>query len=123
MQLTEDFNTATYQIQSATDNRITINGTAHECSLIISQNKLIVPWGPSDVTTLTDEALLALLTCKPDIILLGTGKKSIILSHQKLAVLLERQFHVECMNTAAACRTYTVLSAENRNVVAGLLLE
>jgi len=63
-----------------------------------------------------------LLETEPDIILLGTGEKSLILPDKKLAVLLDKQFHVECMNTAAACRTYTILSAENRRVTAGLLL-
>lgn len=122
MQLTEDQNESIYQIQSIQPRKIVINGQAHTESLIISPNTLITHWGPKDAASLTDADLLKLLACKPDIILLGTGDKSVILPSNRLAVLLEKQFHVECMNTAAACRTFTILSSENRNVVAGLIL-
>ena len=70
----------------------------------------------------TDDDLKQLLETKPDIILLGTGEKSVILPATKIAVLLEKQYHVECMNSVAACRTYTILIAEGRKVVAGLII-
>lgn len=122
MLLTEDNNDALYQIKSILPGKININGETYTHSLIVSRDKLITDWNPNSIDTLTDDDLLLLLTLKPDIIVLGTGEKSIILPAKKLACLLEKKFHVECMNTAAACRTYMVLSAEGRNVVAGLLL-
>lgn len=122
MIISEDQNSATYQIQSVSPEKIVVNNTPYSTSLIISPNQLITDWQPKNTEMITDDDLLKLLECKPDIILLGTGEKSFILPNKKLMVLLEKQFHVECMSTPAACRTYTILSAENRNVVAGLIL-
>ncbi len=114
MILSEDHSNATYQIQSILPGKIVINGDTYTNSLIISPERLITDWNPDN--------LLLILELKPDIILLGTGEHSIIYPTKKLACLLEKKFHAECMNTAAACRTYTILIAEGRNVAAGLLL-
>jgi uncharacterized protein len=122
MLLTQDHSDAQYQITSFSPGKIGINDKTYTSSVIISLNQLIDNWRPRNVDMITDDDLLLLLALKPDIILLGTGEKSIMLPAKKLACLLEKNFYVECMNTAAACRTYTVLAAEGRNVVAGLLL-
>jgi uncharacterized protein len=122
MILSEDHSDATYQIKSISPGKIIINNETYTNSVIISPNKLITPWAPTSIETLTDEDLLLFLDLKPEIILLGTGEKSIIPSPQKLACLLEKQFHIECMNTRAACSTYTVLISEGRKVAAGLIL-
>ena len=122
MILSEDHSNAHYQIQSISPGKIRINKETHTRSLIISPNKLISNWKPTSVELITDDDLLLLLINNPEIILLGTGERSIILPANKLAILLEKQHHIECMNTASACRTFTVLVAEGRNVVAGLII-
>ena len=122
MVLTEDNNNATYQIQSVSNQSIRVNNETYTHSLIISPDKLIPNWKPTSLDTLTDADLLLILDFKPEIILLGTGERSIIPPAKKLACLIEKQFQIECMNTAAACRTYTILTAEGRKVVAGLML-
>lgn len=122
MVLSEDHSDAHYQIQSIAFGKIRINEETYVHSLIISPNKLIPDWKPTSVESITDDDLLLLLVDNPDIILLGTGEKSTILPAKKLAILLEKQYHIECMNTAAACRTYTILAAEGRKVVAGLII-
>lgn len=122
MQLTQDENNAQYQIQAVSEAGITINKKTYSESLIISPNRLITQWGPKSYEDLTDAYLLQLIETQPEIILLGTGSASKILSDEKMAVLLKKQYQLECMSTPAACRTYTILSAENRHVVAGLIL-
>jgi uncharacterized protein len=122
MVLSEDHSDARYQIQSIASGKICINKETYTHSLIISPNKLIPDWKPISAESITDDDLLLLMVDNPDIILLGTGEKSTILPAKKLAILLEKQYHVECMNTAAACRTYTILAAEGRKVVAGLII-
>lgn len=121
--LTEDNNNAAYQIQSYNNHEITINGTTYPESLIISTKKLVTNWTQNVATSLQPNDLMAFLSLSPEIILIGTGKKSIILSPEILAPLIERHYNVECMSTEAACRTYAVLSAEGRNVAAGLIIE
>ncbi|MCX7121164.1 MAG: MTH938/NDUFAF3 family protein [Gammaproteobacteria bacterium] len=122
MVLTQDNSNATYQIQSITAHNIKINNEIYTHSLIVSPEKLMPNWKPQSIEAITDEDLLLFLDFKPDIILLGTGINRVIPRAKKLACLLEKQFHIECMNTAAACRTYTVLISEGRKVTAGLII-
>lgn len=56
-----------------------------------------------------------------EVILLGTGAKMAFLPPKLRARLKERGLNVDCMDTAAACRTYNVLMAEGRLVAAALL--
>lgn len=122
MVLTEDNSDAHYQIKSISRGKIQINNETYHHNLIISPNTLKLNWAPKTAADITDADLLLLLETKPEVILIGTGERSIILPAKKIAVLLEKQYHVECMNTAAACRTYTILAAEGRKVTAGLIL-
>lgn len=122
MILSEDHSNATYQIKSISPGKIVINNEIYTNSVIISAEKLISPWAPKNINELTDTDLLQLLELKPEIILIGTGERSVILPAKKLSPLLKKQFHVECMNTKAACRTYTILISEGRKIVAGLII-
>lgn len=122
MVLTEDNNDARYQIKSIASGKIKINDETYTNSVIITPNTLTLNWPPHSADQITDADLLLLLETQPEVILIGTGERSVILPAKKIAVLLEKQYHVECMNTAAACRTYTILAAEGRKVAAGLIL-
>lgn len=120
--LSEDQNNAAYQINSFEPGKIVINKEVLTHSVIISPNQLIKNWHPKTVDEMSENDLLQILALKPDIILIGTGEKSMVLPAKKLAPLLQKQFHAECMSTQAACRTYMILSAEGRNCVAGLMV-
>jgi len=122
MVLMQDDNLAQFQIQAYAEGSIVVNGQKYTKSLIISPNQLITDWPVTDIRQITTEQLTALWVEGAEIILLGTGPKSVILSDEILAPLLEKHYNVECMNTGAACRTYTALSAEGRKVVAGLII-
>src|SRR3990167_195512 len=116
MILNEDRNNAHYQIQSFSPGKLIVNNELYTTSVIITPSQLIQNWSPRNIDHITDDDFKPFLSLQPKIILLGTGDRSKILPAQKLALLLEKQFHVECMNTAAACRTYMALSAEGRNL-------
>ena len=63
------------------------------------------------------------LTLKPEILLLGTGAQ-LRFPHPRLyRQLIAAGIGMECMDTAAACRTYNILMGEDRKVVAGILLD
>ncbi|MCS4532903.1 Mth938-like domain-containing protein [Neisseria montereyensis] len=56
----------------------------------------------------------------PEVILVGTGEKQVFL-HPKIAVALAAKgIGLECMSTAAACRTFMILQSEGRRVWAWL---
>ena len=60
---------------------------------------------------------------QPEVLLIGTGARQHMLERDILAPLLRSGIGVECMSTPAAARTYNVLMAEGRRVIAALLTE
>lgn len=60
---------------------------------------------------------------KPEVLLVGMGARQRMLDHKVIAPLLRAGVGVECMTTEAAARTYNILMAEGRQVIAALLPE
>ncbi|MDP3743216.1 MAG: Mth938-like domain-containing protein [Methylotenera sp.] len=114
-------------ITGITDDAILINHRPYTTCLIVMPNTLITDWQSNTATQLSFKTLTAddfekIAALKPEVVLLGTGKTHRFL-HPKLSVALTQQgVAVECMTTAAACRTYNILMSEGRNVAAALLL-
>ena len=72
-------------------------------------------------TALTIEDLAPALALAPTILLLGTGTDRFLPDVELMAALAARRVGLEIMSTPAACRTFNVLLAEQRRVVAALL--
>ena len=123
MILTQDTGTGKYQIRAYDPGAITINETVYRSSLIISPNELITNWVPESLAALTDEHFAPILALQPEIVIIGTGLHFTMPPPQQLAPLYLEKYGVECMDTGAACRTYTVLASEGRNVVAALIIK
>lgn len=69
----------------------------------------------------SDESGPTLVGERPEVLLVGTGDRHVMLSREVLDPLLRAGIGVECMSTPAAARTYNVLMAEGRLVIAALL--
>ncbi len=78
--------------------------------------------GSQNIDELTADSLSMIAALKPDVVLIGTGSSHIIISAQIFGDLINQGIGVEVMETRAACRTFNALSAENRNVVAALII-
>lgn len=91
-------------------------------SVIIMQHTLITDWPPQDIQALRAEHLNAILSLRPDILLIGTGERLIFPEANTYAELINQGIGVEVMNTPAACRTYNALASEHRRVAAALFL-
>ena len=61
------------------------------------------------------------LALEPDLVIFGSGARLRFISAALYRCLIEARVGFETMDTAAACRTYNVLAAEGRSVVAALL--
>ena len=109
MLLTEDNNSSHFQIRDYQPGKITINDTTYKSSLIITPSTIITHWGPKTVDDISPEFLQPLIEINPNIILLGTGERFIILPQQQLAPLYQAGFSVDIMSTGAACRTFIAL--------------
>lgn len=123
MSLTLDNNSATYQIRAFKIGSIQVNETVYTNSLIVAPDKLITDWRPQQVSELKQEDFTAVLTLKPAIFIIGTGATLTFPPIELYGELINHGIGVEVMDTSAACRTYNVLSAEGRNVMAALLLK
>ena len=60
---------------------------------------------------------------RPEVLLIGMGSSQRMVDHPIIAPLLRIGIGVECMTTQAAARTYNILMAEGRQVIAALLPE
>jgi len=90
-------------------------------SFIVSPRHLLRDWAPTDIDNLLADHLSAIIELQPELVLLGTGPQLKFPAHSTLADIHRQRIGVEIMDTAAACRTYNILMAEGRFVVAGLI--
>lgn len=92
-------------------------------SLIVTADTLIERWRPSRMDDLQPTDLEPLLRLAPEVLLIGSGARQAFPQRATLAALYAARIGFEIMDTGAACRTYNVLVAEGRKVVAALILE
>jgi uncharacterized protein len=102
---------------------VRINGRPYTDSIVLPWRGEVRAWPCNDVAALTAEHFAQLLAHEPELLIFGSGARIRFVAPALLRALIERGIGVETMDTAAACRTYNVLAAEGRAVVAALLLE
>ena len=98
-----------------------INDRIYDHSLVITATSLR-RWEVADAALLTAADLRVLLTEEPEVVVLGTGERQRFPPRAVRHALLDAGVGLEIMSTAAAARTYNVLVAEDRRVVAALIL-
>lgn len=123
MTLTLDDNHATYQIKAFTPGQIQVNQQILTHSIIISPVKLIEHWAPQHISELTKENLRDAANLEPAILIIGTGENLQFPNIEIYGDLINEGIGVEIMTTSSACHTYNILTAENRNVVAALIIK
>jgi uncharacterized protein len=103
--------------------RITVGDQQYAHSLILSPGRAITAWRPRHTDDLSPADFAVVVALQPDIMLLGTGGRLKFPATPVTVDLLQAGIGVEVMDTAAACRTYNILLAEQRRVVAALLID
>ena len=91
-------------------------------SAIILPELLIKNWAPQKITELRREDVQRLANLRPELVIIGTGKRLLWPERALLTPLMEAGIGYEIMDTAAACRTYNILSYEGRVVAAALMM-
>ena len=109
-------------IQRHENGAVTIGGQRYEKSLIVFPDKIVSDWPVDSLESLRMDNLKSIISAKPEVFLLGTGKTQIFPSMELMAELARNKRSVDVMDTAAACRTYNVLVSEFRQVVVALIL-
>lgn len=112
----------TLTIQNVSLGVITINGKPYSETVAITPEEILPGWDAKPVEELVDTDFERLLQASPELVLLGTGRNNLFPPRQLMFAFARRGIGLECMDTAAAARTFNVLAAEGRQVVALLYL-
>ena len=101
---------------------VEINQVRHTRSLIVLPGLLVTDWQVAGFDSLAETDFGQLAQLAPEIVLLGTGPTHRFVHPRLNRPLIEAGIGLECMHTAAACRTYNILMAEGRHVAAALII-
>jgi uncharacterized protein len=111
-----------YLITAYSESYIEVNKQRHAGSLILMPQELILDWDVKSFSDLIEKHLSEIAEFNTEVVLLGTGEKHQFLHPKIYQSLTVKGIPIECMTTAAACRTYNILMSEDRNVLAALIL-
>ncbi|MCF6282551.1 MAG: Mth938-like domain-containing protein [Candidatus Polarisedimenticolaceae bacterium] len=109
-------------IQAYDDGQVTVMGKIFTDNIIVLAKQTIEGWTEQSANALDQAAIDTLLALDVEILILGTGKQQIFPTPSLFAALANKGIGIEVMTTAAACRTYNILLAEERPVAAALLV-
>ena len=102
---------------------VAINGVEHTQSVIVPWVGEVLRWDVANFDALNLEHFQRLAALKPELVIFGSGARLRFVKPALLKPLFDARIGVETMDSAAACRTYNVLLAESRAVVAALIFE
>ena len=108
-------------IRSIGDEGIRVGDDYFKDPFILSGQRIIPEWSASSIEEINETNLQVVFDLQPEVILIGTGKTQVFLPPAIQAHFFRRNIGFEVMKTDAACRTFNVLAAEGRHVVAALL--
>ncbi|MFY9261873.1 MAG: Mth938-like domain-containing protein [Gallionella sp.] len=101
---------------------VMVNRQRFSNSIVVQAQTVHEDWNVTDFTQLTAAHFDYFLPLKPDVLLIGTGAEQHFPHPRLYRQLADANIAVEFMDTPAACRTYNILVAEGRKVIAGILL-
>ncbi len=102
------------------DDFVAINQQQYRHPLLVTATTL-QEWDVTDFDALTPDHFAALLQHQPEVVLLGTGQRQRFPHPRLWAALAEARIGFEVMTTPAVCRTFNILSSEDRKVLAVIL--
>jgi uncharacterized protein len=102
---------------------VQVNGQRHESSLVVLPEGEPAAWEVAAFSALSADHFEALASQRPELVILGTGKRLCFPPPALYEALILAGIGLEVMDTGAACRTYNILAAEGRRVSAALIVE
>ena len=92
-------------------------------NLLVTPERIVTAWAPGGFEALSEPDFAAIAALEPEVALLGTGATLRFPNARLTRPLIEAGIGLEVMDTPAACRTFNILAAEGRRVVAAVLLD
>ena len=100
---------------------VAINRVRHEKHIVVTAER-VTEWNISGFETLGVAQFEPLLALKPEIVILGTGATLRFPGPEVTRLAAAAGIGLEVMDSKAACRTYNILIAEGRKVLAAILV-
>ena len=122
MPLAEDNVTSRYRITAYSSDSVTINEVIYRNSLVLSASEIHSPWTVSSLDQIDADSLEPVTRLNPEVVLLGTGEKQCFPDAKIFGLFGQQGIGLEVMDNGALCRTFNILVAEDRVVVAAILL-
>lgn len=101
---------------------VAVGSRRYESSVIVSADA-VTSWQVGNFERLTAADFGFVAALKPEIVIFGTGTAQRFPSRELTRTLAATGTGLEVMDSRAACRTYNILAAESRKVVAAILVE
>ena len=102
---------------------VIVGGIEHRDSVLVPWKGEVRPWSVERFEALDEASFEPVLAMSPELVIFGSGGRLRFPPPALLRALMARRIGFETMDTPAACRTYNVLLAEGRAVVAALIFE
>ncbi len=98
-----------------------ISGKVHQGSQLVWTDRPPVAWSIGHINELSAELINEMDLRDVTTLLIGTGENIVFPADEILVQLHQASVGVEIMDTPAACRTYNILTSEDRQVAAALI--
>jgi len=102
---------------------VKINGVSYNKSVAVMPDEIQSNWNVDSFEALQETHFSCFLALKPEVLLLGTGAKQHFPHPSLYRSLTDAGISVEAMDTHAACHTYNILAAEDRKVIAAIIIQ
>jgi uncharacterized protein len=122
MRFTQDSSSATNVIRAYSPGELRINDDTYRETVMVSGSAIVTLSDVRDVDDLPRFDVSQVLALGPEVVLLGTGPAQVFPAAAFRTKFLRAGIGFEVMDTGAACRTFNVLVAEQRRVVALLMV-
>ena len=119
MKITQELST-TITIRKISNQEVCIGNESYRQTIALTTDTVIEDWPDTPIAELRETDFDVLLEVNPELIILGTGSNNVFPPRELVFALARRGVGLEFMDTAAAARTFNVLSGEGRSVVAVL---
>lgn len=123
MKLQSDPHSGANTITGYGDGYIEINKIPYSHAVLLSSDGEILEWAIKSFEDLSPADFIQMAALKPELIIIGTGKRQRFPKPELLKTLIEAKIGFEVMDSQAACRTYNILVGEGRQVLLALIVE
>ncbi|WP_029407590.1 Mth938-like domain-containing protein [Thiomicrorhabdus sp. Milos-T2] len=123
MKFTEHRDSNVLAVKSYQPGLVKVNNMEFSQSCFITKKSYNDQWKCSNISELSTELIDELLAEKPEVIILGTGDTQEFPEPKLFAYCASQGVGLEVMANDAACRTYNVLTTEDRDILLALIID